>query len=475
MGKLIIARHQESEWNKLGKWTGTRDRHLTDYGFQKSEDLGRLLKGMKIDCAFASMQVRSIETLSCILNVCHIHSIPTEHSSALNERDYGDYTGKDKESMQTLLGEEEFKKLRRGWDYPIPNGESLKTVYDRVVPYFLNIILPKVNENKNVLLVGHGNSMRALIKYIENISDDDIINFEFPFETAFIYELDEKGHMVGKEVRHPENQAVNEVVSKTQILATIGPASIEDNILNDVLSNGVDAIRLNFSWLDKKQADEYIEKIRKTLKAISKNVPIIADLPGPRIQKKDGHTYDKNKSFELTAKDKDFIEFCVEKNVDYIALSFVSGKEEILSCREIISKLSGKQKIIAKIERQIAIDNLHDIIENSDAVMVARGDLGEEIPLEKLPFIQTEIINKAKYARKPVIVATQMLYSMVDNPTPTRAEVTDVSEAVLQGADVVMLSDETAKGKYPAESVKMMEKIIFEAEQHTNSVHINSL
>jgi bisphosphoglycerate-dependent phosphoglycerate mutase len=475
MGKLIIARHQESEWNKLGKWTGTRDRHLTDYGFQKSEDLGRLLKGMKIDCAFASMQVRSIETLSCILNVCHIHSIPTEHSSALNERDYGDYTGKDKESMQSLLGEEEFKKLRRGWDYPIPNGESLKTVYDRVVPYFLNIILPKVNEDKNVLLVGHGNSMRALIKYIENISDEDIINFEFPFETAFIYELDKEGHMVSKELKQQKSDLLKNENSRTQILATIGPASISDSILRDLLNSGVDAVRLNFSWLDQAEAHAYIEKIRDIFRETEKRLPIIADLPGPRIQNEEGHTYDKNMAFELTSKDKVLIDFCIKENIDYIALSFVSSKKEIEECRDIVSRNSGSQKIIAKIERQIAIDNLHEIIESADAVMVARGDLGEELPIEKLPFIQNEIINKSKYQRKPVIVATQMLYSMVENPEPTRAEVTDVSEAVLQGADVLMLSDETAKGKYPVEAVKIMEKIILEAEQHNNSLHIDSI
>jgi pyruvate kinase len=180
-------------------------------------------------------------------------------------------------------------------------------------------------------------------------------------------------------------------------------------------------------------------------------------------------------AFELTSKDKVLIDFCIKENIDYIALSFVSSKKEIEECRDIVSRNSGSQKIIAKIERQIAIDNLHEIIESADAVMVARGDLGEELPIEKLPFIQNEIINKSKYQRKPVIVATQMLYSMVENPEPTRAEVTDVSEAVLQGADVLMLSDETAKGKYPVEAVKIMEKIILEAEQHNNSLHIDSI
>ncbi|MEK7579447.1 MAG: 2,3-bisphosphoglycerate-dependent phosphoglycerate mutase [Patescibacteria group bacterium] len=204
-GKLILTRHHESEWNKLGKWTGTRDRHLTEYGFEKSGDMGLLIKDIKVDYAFASMQVRSIETLSCMLNVCERFEVPTEHSAALNERDYGDYTGKNKNEMEKLLGEEEFKKLRRGWNYPIPNGESLKDVYNRAVPYFLEHIAPRAKENKNILVVAHGNSLRALIKYIENISDEGVEELEVPFGSIIIYEIDGAGHMIHKEIRETES------------------------------------------------------------------------------------------------------------------------------------------------------------------------------------------------------------------------------------------------------------------------------
>ena len=204
-GKLILARHHESEWNKLGKWTGTRDRHLTEYGFENPGDMGLLIKDIKIDYAFASMQVRSIETLSCMLNICERFEVPTEHSAALNERDYGDFTGKNKWEMEQLLGEEEFKKMRRGWDYPIPNGESLKDVYERAVPYFLEYILPHVREGKNILIVAHGNSLRALVKYIENISDEDIASIESSFGATLIYDVDEAGHMLHKEVRQTES------------------------------------------------------------------------------------------------------------------------------------------------------------------------------------------------------------------------------------------------------------------------------
>jgi bisphosphoglycerate-dependent phosphoglycerate mutase family 1 len=134
MGKLLLARHHESEWNKEGRWTGLRDRHLTDYGFEKSNDMGLLIKDIKIDQAFASMQVRAIETLSCMLNVCERYNVPTEHSAALNERNYGDYTGLNKWEIEKEIGEEQFKQLRRGWDHPIPNGpfRSIATIFSRM-------------------------------------------------------------------------------------------------------------------------------------------------------------------------------------------------------------------------------------------------------------------------------------------------------------------------------------------------------
>jgi len=206
MSRLMLARHHESEWNKLGKWTGRRDQHLTSYGFQKADDMGLLIKDLPVDEAFASMQVRTIETLSCMLNVCERYEVPTEHAKELNERDYGEYTGKNKWEMKEILGEEEFNKLRRSWDHPIPGGESLKMVYDRAVPYFKNTIMPRLNDGKNVLIVAHGNSLRAITKYIENISDDKIATVEIPFGAIIIYELDKEGHMQSKEVRQTESK-----------------------------------------------------------------------------------------------------------------------------------------------------------------------------------------------------------------------------------------------------------------------------
>ena len=166
-----------------------------------------------------------------------------------------------------------------------------------------------------------------------------------------------------------------------------------------------------------------------------------------------------------TQKDLDDIRFVVRKfssPADYLAASFVRRKEDILAVREILEKRNSPIKIISKIENQDGIKNFDEILEVSDGIMVARGDLGIEIPSERVPIIQKEIISKCNKASKPVIVATQMLESMTVNPRPTRAEVSDVSNAIMDGADAVMLSGETAVGKFPVETVKYMESIICE-------------
>ena len=200
-GKLFLVRHQESEWNEKGLWTGSRDVHLTQEGFVESKELGDLLVGFKYDYAFASMQVRSIETLTCILEEDCQYNIPTEHVAALNERSYGDYTGKNKWDVEKEVGEETFEKIRREWDYPVPHGETLKMVYERVVPFLIEKVLPLLAKGKNVLVVSHGNTIRSLMKYIEQIPDDQIKNVEMLFDSVLIYDLDKQGHMLHKEVR----------------------------------------------------------------------------------------------------------------------------------------------------------------------------------------------------------------------------------------------------------------------------------
>jgi pyruvate kinase len=166
----------------------------------------------------------------------------------------------------------------------------------------------------------------------------------------------------------------------------------------------------------------------------------------------------------LTEKDKADLQFALEHNVDWIALSFVRSARDIIELKHHISNAKAKAKVISKIEKPEALNDIDDIIEQSDAVMVARGDLGVEIPYQNVPLIQKMLINKCRLNAKPIIVATQMMESMIDNITPSRAEVNDVANAVLDGADAVMLSGETSVGNHPIEVIKTMSNIIREME-----------
>jgi len=168
-----------------------------------------------------------------------------------------------------------------------------------------------------------------------------------------------------------------------------------------------------------------------------------------------------------TLTDKDISDVCwgIEHEVDYIAVSFVRTKEDIINVRRILEENGGKIKIMAKIETRNAVANIDDILLVVDGIMIARGDLGVEMPTEDVPMVQKEIIKKCRSQGKPAIVATQMLDSMMRNPRPTRAEANDVANAVIDGADAVMLSGETANGKYPVESVNIMNKIVMRTEE----------
>ena len=174
----------------------------------------------------------------------------------------------------------------------------------------------------------------------------------------------------------------------------------------------------------------------------------------------------------LTERDKIFIDFAVENKIDYIGLSFVRTADDVAQLREILRSKNSDIRIISKIEKPQAVDNIDEIIEISDGIMVARGDLGIEISTEKVPIVQKTIIKKANFKSKVVIVATQMLESMIENPIPTRAEASDVANAILDGTDAIMLSGETAAGKYPAEAVKMM-KLIAENAENSLFLHHN--
>lgn len=337
-----------------------------------------------------------------------------------------------------------------------------------------------------------------------------------------------------------------DILKKTKIVCTIGPASESPEVLEQLVRNGMNVARLNFSH---GSHEEHLEKI-KTIKRLRRklNVPLglMLDTKGPEIrigrfeekeyflkpddtftittrdvignkdivsvsyeglpndvekgsiisvddgliqlevmEIKDGTdivcrvqnngVISNNKGVNLpgrvtnlpaiTPKDVDDIKFGIENGIDMIAASFIRKKEDIYDIRKVLEDHGGEDiLILSKIESQEGVDNIDEIIEASDGIMVARGDLGVEIRTELIPLVQKEVIRKCNKAAKPVITATQMLDSMQRNPRPTRAETTDVANAIIDGTDCVMLSGETAAGKYPIESVRTMRNICITTE-----------
>lgn len=187
-GILVISRHGESEWNLLGKWTGQTDVSITPKGADDSRKVGELLRGYHFDAVYTSDLKRTIETLNAHLDTMnHDGDIPHIISPATKERDYGELTGMDKWEVKEKLGEIEFNGIRRGWNHPVPGGETLKDVHDRTVPYFDAEILPRLHKGENILMVSHGNTVRALMKHLEDIHEDDMATVEMPFGTVLIY------------------------------------------------------------------------------------------------------------------------------------------------------------------------------------------------------------------------------------------------------------------------------------------------
>jgi pyruvate kinase len=253
--------------------------------------------------------------------------------------------------------------------------------------------------------------------------------------------------------------------SRAQIVATIGPATRDVDILEKMMRGGMDVTRLNFSHGTYEEHAEYIQLIRDAAEKAGKTVPILQDLSGPRKKTEEGHEF-SGEAEVITEKDKKDLEFGITQKVDYVVMSYVVDENDINELKKLIADGGGNQKVVAKVERSEAVENIDGLIEASDAIMIGRGDLGQSIPLEKVPFVQLEIVKKCNEARKPVITATHMLLSMTENETPTRAEVSDVANAILNGSDAVMLSEETAIGKHPLKVIEIMEKIVSESEKH---------
>ena len=192
MGKLVVSRHGESEWNLLGKWTGWADIGLTEKGYADTVRLGELLRDIEFDEAYTSALKRTHQTLDALLEGKGDQSdLSVTRAAELNERDYGDMTGKNKWQVKEEIGEEAFNGIRRGWDYPVLGGETLKIVYERVLPYFKREILPKLQAGEDILLVAHGNSIRALMKELDQVPEADMANVEMPFGQVLIYDFDE--------------------------------------------------------------------------------------------------------------------------------------------------------------------------------------------------------------------------------------------------------------------------------------------
>lgn len=201
MAFLVLVRHGQSVWNAKGLWTGLTDIPLSDDGKIESRKIAEQLKDVKIDIAFTSELLRAKETLKEIKQVLRNESLQVIEDKALNERDYGQLTGKNKWEIKKDRGEEEFQKIRRFWDYPIPAGETLKQVYNRVVPYYKEYISPYLTLGKNVLVVAHGNSLRALVKYLEEMSDEDVVGLEIGTGEMYLYEIDTSGKVTASEIR----------------------------------------------------------------------------------------------------------------------------------------------------------------------------------------------------------------------------------------------------------------------------------
>lgn len=208
-------------------------------------------------------------------------------------------------------------------------------------------------------------------------------------------------------------------------------------------------------------------RIRTTIKSVSKDgtVHVVAENSGILVKRKGLNLPDTNFGGDvITAKDKKDIAFGSTHDIDYVAQSFVQSAKDVESLRRILHNVGSRAKVIAKVETKAAVENIEEIVKEADVVMVARGDLATETPPESVPITQRRIVGLGLHYATPTIVATQMLLSMTDSPEPTRAEVSDVASSVIVGVDAVMLSDETASGKYPIEAIKMMKKIIIHTQ-----------
>jgi 2,3-bisphosphoglycerate-dependent phosphoglycerate mutase len=202
MAYLVLVRHGQSEWNALGQWTGLTDVELTDKGREEARAAAKTLANVTFNAAHTSKLKRAQDTLGEILDELGQAEVEAKQSAALNERDYGDLTGKNKWQVRDEHGEEKFMAWRRSWDYPVPGGETLKDVHDRAVPYYEEHILADLKAGKNVIVAAHGNTLRALVKHLEEVAEADIPGLEIGTGEVYLYEIDEQtGQIIAKDIK----------------------------------------------------------------------------------------------------------------------------------------------------------------------------------------------------------------------------------------------------------------------------------
>jgi 2,3-bisphosphoglycerate-dependent phosphoglycerate mutase len=202
MAKIVLVRHGESIWNALGRWQGWTDIDLTEKGLKQAGEVGRALIDIKFDYAFSSPLIRASKTLDEILKVLKQSDLAIIKDAAMIEKHYGIYTGKNKWQVKEEIGEAEFQKLRRAWDYHTLEGESMKQVYERLIPYYEQEILPKLKAGKNVIISSHGNTLRTLVKSLDNLTEDEVAKLEFGIGEAYVYDIDQTGQVTNKEIRN---------------------------------------------------------------------------------------------------------------------------------------------------------------------------------------------------------------------------------------------------------------------------------
>lgn len=240
---------------------------------------------------------------------------------------------------------------------------------------------------------------------------------------------------------------------RTKIVCTLGPASNSPDVIERMLKAGMDIARFNLAHGTLAEHSRVISTVRQISQKLGLTTGILPDLPGLKL-----------KQGSIKEVFGEHLRFALSQNATFVALSFISSASQVKEVTELLEEMDADIPLIVKIEKPGGLEEADAILELCDGIMVARGDLGLQIKIEKVPLAQKQLIKKANHCGKPAITATQMLESMVESPTPTRAEATDVANAVLDGTDAVMLSEETAIGKHPVEAVETMARIVLEAE-----------